>query len=351
VARRDLSLGTIKGLTARILAALAAGLLALTALSTVAAAQTVAPPPTGPTTVTTPKVVAFTGKIAAVGPRGTSVTIKDVAKPLAVPDPAAQALLAQAHAGDTVHGQTDDALAPTTMNKVDSVTRPVDAMTRMITLLGSVVVLFLLAAVVTRFKPQCFIIGADGKYSNSQVQLTLWFGVVAVVYASAVVLRIFEFGWDYVGGVGITQNLILLTGLSAFTFGGAKVIASQKAASAAAAAAAAAAPPVAPVAGVAAVPAAPAAAPAAPVSTAPASLVKDLVSNAAGAPDLGDFQMIVITLAAVVIFAVNCFVYLGRLPLEAVTTLPDVDTTLLSAFGLGQGAYLIKKAALPPNQG
>ena len=330
------------------LAALVAGLLALTALTTAAAAQT-APASTAPTAVTTPKVVAFTGQIAQVGPRGTSVTIKDVAKPLSVPDPKAQALLAQAHPGDTVHGQTDDALAPTTMSKVDSVTRPVDAMTRMITLLGSLVVLFLLAAIVTRFRPQCFVIGVDGKYSNSQVQLTLWFGVVAVVYASAVVLRIFEFGWDYVGGVGITQNLILLTGLSAFTFGGAKVIASQKAASAATAAAAV--PPVAPVAGAAAVPAAPAAAPAAPVSAAPASLVKDLVSNAAGAPDLGDFQMIVITLAAVVIFAVNCFVYLGRLPLEGVTTLPDVDTTLLSAFGLGQGAYLIKKAALPLNQG
>jgi hypothetical protein len=25
-------------------------------------------------------------------------------------------------------------------------------------------------------------------------------------------------------------------------------------------------------------------------------------------------------------------------------TLPDVDTTILSAFGLGQGAYLAKKA-------
>ncbi|MBS0296372.1 MAG: hypothetical protein JSR45_08675 [Proteobacteria bacterium] len=345
--RRDLSLGTIERIALvpmRALAALLVGLMALTVASA-AAAQ---PAPAGPTTVTTPKVVAFTGEIAAVGPRGTSITIKDVAKPLSVPDPAAQALLAQAHPGDTVHGQTDDALAPTTMNKVNSVTRPVDAMTRAITLVVSLLVLLLLAAIVTRFRPQDFLIGVDGKYSNSQVQLTLWFGVVAVVYASAVVLRIFEFGWDYVGGVGVTENLILLTGLSAFTFGGAKVIASQKAASAAAAAAA---PPVAPVAGAAAVPAAPAPAPVAPVSAAPASLVKDLVSNAAGAPDLGDFQMILITLAAVVIFAVNCFVYLGRLPLEAITTLPDVDTTLLSAFGLGQGAYLIKKAALPPNQG
>jgi hypothetical protein len=30
--------------------------------------------------------------------------------------------------------------------------------------------------------------------------------------------------------------------------------------------------------------------------------------------------------------------------LAATVTLPDVDTTILSAFGLGQGAYLAKKA-------
>jgi MoxR-like ATPase len=33
------------------------------------------------------------------------------------------------------------------------------------------------------------------------------------------------------------------------------------------------------------------------------------------------------------------------------TTLPDVDTALLGGFGVGQGAYLIKKAALPNGVG
>jgi len=32
-------------------------------------------------------------------------------------------------------------------------------------------------------------------------------------------------------------------------------------------------------------------------------------------------------------------------------TLPDVDTTLLSGFGIGQGAYLIKKLAAPLGKG
>jgi hypothetical protein len=37
--------------------------------------------------------------------------------------------------------------------------------------------------------------------------------------------------------------------------------------------------------------------------------------------------------------------YVGAISLTATTSLPDVDTTILSTFGLGQGAYLAKKAA------
>jgi hypothetical protein len=41
--------------------------------------------------------------------------------------------------------------------------------------------------------------------------------------------------------------------------------------------------------------------------------------------------------------------YLRVLDLSATVTLPDVDGTLLAAFGLGQGAYLMKKAASGSN--
>lgn len=61
--------------------------------------------------------------------------------------------------------------------------------------------------------------------------------------------------------------------------------------------------------------------------------------------------MIVITLAVVGLFLMQSFVFLGRLKLSAQVALPDLDTALLSGFGLGQGAYLIKKAALPLGQG
>ena len=38
------------------------------------------------------------------------------------------------------------------------------------------------------------------------------------------------------------------------------------------------------------------------------------------------------------------FNFFGTVSYAKVTNLPDVDTTLLAAFGLGQGAYLTKKA-------
>jgi hypothetical protein len=35
--------------------------------------------------------------------------------------------------------------------------------------------------------------------------------------------------------------------------------------------------------------------------------------------------------------------FLGSRELHRALTLPDVDSTVLAAFGLGQGAYLVKK--------
>jgi hypothetical protein len=69
-----------------------------------------------------------------------------------------------------------------------------------------------------------------------------------------------------------------------------------------------------------------------------------LTSNDSGQLDLGDIQMLVVTLIAVVSYAVLEFHDLGTLKAVAGLTLKDVDTTILSAFGLGQGAYLTKKA-------
>jgi hypothetical protein len=51
------------------------------------------------------------------------------------------------------------------------------------------------------------------------------------------------------------------------------------------------------------------------------------------------------------LFALAAFHSFGRLTLASSAMLPDVDTTLLTGFGVGQGAYLFKKAAMPLNKG
>ena len=59
--------------------------------------------------------------------------------------------------------------------------------------------------------------------------------------------------------------------------------------------------------------------------------------------------MVLITLVAALTYVVQVFLFLRALDLSASVTLPDVDSTLLAAFGLGQGAYLMKKAVSGSN--
>jgi hypothetical protein len=248
------------------------------------------------------------------------------------------------------------------------------------------------AAVAARWDPRRFLIGMDNRYSNSQVQLAFWFAALATAYAAAVALR---WHWEgaFIGGVSIPNNLIALTGLSALSFGGAKIVTTQKVAAAkeaadAKAADAAEAEAVAQVeaakaqsaavtasakpddkdaravAAAAAVDAAGAraksdaaakvASNAATTNVKPPgtpSFLTDLVQNDHGQPDLGDFQMILIAFASVLIFALKVYSFLGAMPVAAEVSLPDVDTTLLASFGVGQGAYLVKKAALNVGDG
>jgi hypothetical protein len=75
------------------------------------------------------------------------------------------------------------------------------------------------------------------------------------------------------------------------------------------------------------------------------SFFADLVQNDIGGFDFGDFQMLVVTFVAVVMYLVPIFHFLGSIEFLKTTSLPDVNTTILAGFGLGQGAYLMKKAA------
>jgi len=192
------------------------------------------------------------------------------------------------------------------------------------------------AAAVASKSPLSFIVGLDHRYSNSKFQIVLWFWVVISTYLAVVVFRVWYAGWDFFGGVSIPQNLLVLSGLSAITFGGAKAITTAKADAAA--------HPVDP-----------------PGTTVPRVAIpdpkgvttrnagderffQDLLQNDLGNVDFGDFQMLVVTLVAVVMYLTLIFHFLATVEFLKTATLPDVDTTILAGFGLGHGAYLAKKA-------
>ena len=125
-------------------------------------------------------------------------------------------------------------------------------------------------------------------------------------------------------GVGIPQNLLLLSGISAFSFAAAKGITTRKVQDALAQGAVA------------------------PKGTAGSQgLIVDLTCNDSNQLDLGDFQMLVITLVAVAYYLVVAFNGLGRLDAATSMLMPDVDTTILASFGLGQGAYLTNVSPRP----
>jgi hypothetical protein len=83
------------------------------------------------------------------------------------------------------------------------------------------------------------------------------------------------------------------------------------------------------------------------IKSAPAGTahITQLFQNDMGQADLGDTQMILITLIAIATYVVTTFHQLGNLEIAQQVSLPDIDSYLLASFGIGQGAYLAKKAA------
>jgi hypothetical protein len=162
-------------------------------------------------------------------------------------------------------------------------------------------------------------VGKDKRLSNSKSQMAVWFFVLIASYVSLTFLRAHRGGLGFVGGIGIPQNLLLLSGVSALTYAGAKVITQSQ------------------------VNSKPGSKPDAKDGKASPA---DFVTDDQGNTDFGDFQMTVITILAVGVYYVQIFNFLGALKLYKSVTLADVDTTILSIFGLSQGAYLTKKAAV-----
>lgn len=172
--------------------------------------------------------------------------------------------------------------------------------------------------------PWLLFLGQDNRYSTSKFQGVIWFWVLISAYLAILVQRAGSAGLGYFGGVDIPENLLILSGLSAVTVAGAKVITSSK------------------------VDAANARDPTlADGGKPPASVPRltDLVRDDLNRADFGDFQSVVITVIAVAVYAVAVVEFMTLVEFRHQIEMPDVNSTLLALFGLGQAAYLGKKAA------
>jgi hypothetical protein len=255
------------------------------------------------------------------------------------PQPATSAATAPAPAPTTEPVKAANQSA----NQIVSPRPPLSRTTRILALAAGAVATFLLYFLLSGLHPLQLIVGEDNRYSNSKFQVALWFFVLITTYIATFGLRAFG---GVIGQIGIPEHLLLLSGMSAFTYAAAKGITTSKVNDAQAR-------------GI-----------ADPKSTAASpSLLRNLTqddgvapiaaeSAVPGAPlhllrvgrlpslDLGDAQMVIVTLLAVAVYVCGVLHFMG-IPdkLYAVTAnLPDVDSTILSIFGLGQGAYITKKA-------
>ncbi len=264
--------------------------------------------------------------------------------------------LKELHGGDYVNVL----FSPDKTLKTFSVeTVSVEPSTRLWIFVASALIFFLLYWLLSGFHPSKLIMGEDGRYSNSKFQIVVWFAVLITTYIAMLWLRAYILGWDYWGGINIPQNLLLISGMSAFTFGAAKGITTSKVADAklkgnadpknsANAKASLMAnltqndgtPP-------------PTVVVAVPGQEAGEGMAVVTARGHAKAPalDLGDFQMVVITLLAVGVYLVLVFHFSAVLAKSSAIMLPDVDTTILATFGLGHGAYLAKKAVSNVGEG
>jgi hypothetical protein len=236
---------------------------------------------------------------------------------LSVQEPKLQAFLLDFSDGDLVNLGYNDNTKELTSLSVSI--KSVGWFPRLATILGSGVALYFITlgiVAATKNNLNDIFVGQDKRLSNSKSQMAIWFFVVIVSYISFNVLRAFNGGLGFVGGISIPENLLVLSGLSAVTYGGAKVITQSQ------------------------------------VNSKPGSKPEadkaspaDFVTDDDGNTDFGDLQMSFITLLAVVVYLLQFFDFLGTLELQHLVTLPDVDTTILSVFGFSQGAYLTKKTA------
>jgi threonine/homoserine/homoserine lactone efflux protein len=257
-----------------------------------------------------------------------------------VSDAGLRAKLKQFHVGDHIRVDIEGDKLTDLLGPWSVPAEGVSASRRLLVLAACGLAILALATAAAKAAPREFIIGLDKRYSNSKFQMALWFWIAISTYLATVVFRLWYAGWDFFGGVNIPQNLLLLSGMSVITYGGAKAITTAKVESEKEKAEAEKQAAVRSGTHSAAIHSAD------PKPDAhEAKFFQDLVQNDKGSFDFGDFQMLVVTFIAVGMYLMLIFHYLGTVEFLKTASLPDVDTTILASFGLGQGAYLVKKAA------
>jgi hypothetical protein len=218
------------------------------------------------------------------------------------------------------------------------------------------------------WNPANVVLGEDGKPSTSKFQWFLWLIVVLFAYVLLWVLRARQ--GDYGAIRDLPTNVLVVLGFSTATAVAAKGIAvgndkkvaaqaqaaaAQAAVAQAAAAQAQAAALTAPgnaalaaaalvaqtqaAAGVAHVPVAPAA----PAVAVPAGRPKGIMvdDSPLALPDIGKIQMVAFTFVTIGIFLATLIHQVATDPV--VTTMPDIDSSLLALMGISQAGYLGKK--------
>jgi len=194
--------------------------------------------------------------------------------------------------------------------------------------LGVLGVLYLLTLIGSRAgkNPWNLVKGADGAPSTSKFQWFLWLIVIIFSYSVLWVLRAKQGNWSAISEV--PANLLAVLGFSTGTAAAAKGITSgyiqsgrvakTTAAQKAAAPAAAGAP-----------------------AQQPAPSAGGILQDDTGTPELAKIQMTGFTLIAVGIFLATVIHQIVANPV--ITTLPNIDSSLLVLMGISQGGYLGKK--------
>ena len=186
--------------------------------------------------------------------------------------------------------------------------------------------LLLLVGAALKFHYERLIVGEDNRYSNSKFQIVVWFSVLILSYLILAVLRVRLGGSEFAGGIQIPNSLLILSGLTAFTFTGAKGITVRKLADAKAEAQKTGGNPLG--------------------SKDPTDLkpkLSQLVEDDHGRVDVGDFQLLMFTLIAAGIYLVQAYGNFWVVELRKTVSLPEVDGTFVTVFGIGQALYLAKK--------